>query len=311
MTKINSNHLIIIAAAILMQWHSIQFWVNQVGLAGVGWSLMLESVVIWYWWKNRVMLALIASMLLLFGPIYEITKPSLENIKHQDQVKRLNQMDFDEITRLEYSLKTYEKNSEKRIGWSGRIDRIQKLINKNSNRIRARDSENSKFELLIASGIALAQMLALLIIMTAQALAISDHRKKTNKEIISNMKSKCKLENSKNFDNEFRSEIKKTKKTRSRNVLKKPLLHAASDEEITGIEAIKKIPIVLKITLGNQGITQAQWCEKNSVSTKNLSLSKNHLHRISQNKEVAPATEIRRICEKLGLITNDIGDKYV
>ncbi len=311
MTKISSNYLIIITAAALMQWHSIQFWTNQVGPSGIGWSLMLESVVIWYWWNSRIILALIASILLLFGPIYEITKPALENIRHQDQVERQNQMDLAEITRLENSLKTYEKNSENRIGWSGRIDRIQKLINENSDRIRVRTTQNSKFDLSIAIGIALAQMLALLIIMTAQALAISDHRKKISNERVSIRNSKSRLRRPKDFDNQFRPENERNSSIRNRNFERKPLLQAVSGGETIEIATIKKIPAVLKTTLKKQDITQAQWCEKHNISAKNLSLAKNHLQKVAQNKEVAPVEELKRICKKLGLINNDNEGEYV
>jgi len=290
MDKKHINYFIIIAAASLMQWHSIHFWINQVGYSGVGWSLMLEVVVIWYWWKNIPVLALIASLLLLLGPMYEITKPALSNIKQHERIKNLNKVDSSEIVRLENSLETYEKNSETRIGWSGRIDRVQKQINEINGQIKERISNNSNFDFIESSGIAMAQALSLLIIMTAQALAISDIRKKS-KLIISD-----------NFAKETLNKFETTSKKEIRKSLEKPSLKIVPVLEENESESIDLIPIVLKKVMLRDEINQAQWCKKNNVSAKNLSLAKTHSLRFSQNKEVAPASELKRICEKLGIV---------
>lgn len=297
MNKKGINYFIVIAAAGLMQWHSIQFWVNQVGYSGIGWSLMLEAVVIWYWWNNKPALALIASLLLLMGPMHEITQPALTNIKHQEQLKSLDRIDSAEIIRLENSLKTYERNSESRIGWSGRIDRIQKQINEINDQTKERISNNSSFDFLEYSGIALAQALALLIIMTAQALAISELRKK------------AKLIVSESFDDEIQRNSEKPRKKEIRNVSEKPSLKI-----VPGIEdfpAIAKfedesilidlIPSTLEKVMRQEKINQSQWCKKNNIRAKNLSLAKTHSKRLAQDKEVAPVSELKRICEKLGI----------
>ena len=293
MDKRRINYFIVLTAACLMQWHSIQFWVNQIGYSGVGWSLMLEVVVIWFWWSNRTALALIASLLLVMGPIHEITEPALTNIKHQEQANNLNNIDSAEIIRLENSLKTYEKNSESRIGWSGRIDRIQKQINEINGQIKERISNNSNFDFIESSSIALAQALALLIIMTAQALAISEIRKKS------------KLILSDNFEKEIPNNIEIAPKKENRNSSEKPLLKIVKKPEENGSELIDLIPLALKKVMLKEKINQAQWCKKNDVSAKNLSLAKTHLTRLSENKEVAPASELKRICEKLGIVKTE------
>jgi len=293
MYKKSINYFIIIAAACLMQWHSIQFWINQVGYSGVGWSLMLEAVVIWYWWSSKQILALIASLLLLMGPIHEITEPALTNIKHQEQAENLNDIDLAEIIRLENSLKTYEKNSESRIGWSGRIDRIQKQINEINSQIKERISYKSNFDFIESSSIALAQVLALLIIMTAQALAISELRKKS-KLIISD-----------NFDKEILNNIEIIPEKEIRNASEKPSLKIVKNHEENESELINLIPLALKKVMLRDKINQAQWCKENDISAKNLSLAKTHSMRLSQHKEVAPASELTRICEKLGIVKTE------
>lgn len=293
MDKKSINYFIIIAAAGLMQWHSVQFWVNQVGYSGIGWSLMLEAVVVWYWWSNKPILALIASLLLLMGPMHEITEPALTNIKHQEQAENLNNIDLIEIIRLENSLKTYERNSESRIGWSGRIDRIQKQINEINSHIKERIYNNSNFDFIESLSIALTQALALLIIMTAQALAISELRKKS-KLIVSD-----------NFEKEILNNVEITPKKENRNSSEKPLLKIVENPKENESELIALIPLALKKVMLRDEINQAQWCKKNNVSAKNLSLAKTHLTRLSENKEVAPASELKRICEKLGIVKTE------
>lgn len=278
-----SNYFIIISAAAMMQYHSIHFWIDQVGYSGVGWSLMIEFVVIWFWFNQKTFLAIVASLLLLMGPIYKITEPAVSNIKQNEQTAILNQIDSKEVLRLESSLKTYEKNSQSRVGWSGRIDRIQSQIDVNNDRIRKRISNNSKLGFSISLAIAIAQILALMIIMIAQAMAISKSRKK-QKQSVSNI------------------EKTETRKRKNNEIVNIAELHGSETLETL---PINKIPQALAIILKQESITQAQWCERNRVSPKNLSLAKTHYQRISEKKEAAPAAELKRICRKLNLGVNN------
>lgn len=274
-----SNYFIIITAALMMQYHSIHFWIGQVGYSGIGWSLMLEFVVIWYWFNQKTLLAIVASLLLLMGPIYKITEPAVANIKLDEQIQILNQLDLKEVVRLENSLKTYEQNSQTRIGWSGRIDRIQEQIDINNDRIRKRMSNNSSLDFSISLAIAIAQILALMIIMTAQALAISKSRPKS-KQSVSNVEIP-EIQNRKNDD--------------------EGCIRRLWGPEMSETPPIDKISQNLDIILKMEGITQVQWCERNGISPKNLSLAKTHYQRISEKKEVAPAAELEKICRKLNL----------
>lgn len=267
----------------MMQYHSIHFWIEQVGYSGVGWSLMLEFVVIWYWFNEKAFLAIIASLLLLIGPIYKITEPAVSSIKQNEQIRILNQLDSKEVIRLESSLKTYEQNSQSRIGWSGRIDRIQTQIDINNDRIRERISNNSTLDFSISLAIALAQILALMVIMTAQALAISKSRKKSKKNV---------------------SEIEITE-ILHRNSTEESSKSKACSPETTETLMINNISESLAFILKKEGVTQVQWCERNNISPKNLSLAKNHQQRTSEKKEVAPAAELERICRKLKLGKTD------
>jgi len=263
----------------MMQYHSIHFWIAQVGYSGIGWSLMLEFVVIWYWFNQKTWLAITASLLLLMGPIYTITEPAVSNIKLNERIKILNQLDSKEVLRLENSLKTYEKNSQNRVGWAGRIDRIQEKIDMNNDRIRQRISNNSSLDFSISLAIAVAQILALMIIMTAQALAISKSRQKSKQSVSS----------------------VETTETLNRKISDKSNDVERLSSEISRKFLITEISPRLGIVLKGEGITQAEWCERNRISPKNLSLAKTHNQRISEKKEVAPAAELEKICRKLKL----------
>ena len=274
-----SNYFIIISAAIMMQYHSIHFWIEQVGYSGVGWSLMLEFVVIWYWFNQKSFLAITASLLLLMGPIYKITEPAVSRIKQNEQMLVLNKLDSKEVIRLEASLKTYEKNSQSRVGWSGRIDRIQAQIDINNNRIRDRMSNNSTLGFSISIAIALVQVLALMIIITAQAMAISRSRTKSKKNV-------SEVETSEIVNRNDNEEI---------NIIR------TDSYKTTEILPIAEISETLDIILKAEGISQVEWCKRNNISPKNLSLSKHHQQRISEKLEIVPVVQLERICRKLKL----------
>jgi hypothetical protein len=278
-----------------MQLHSIQFWMDHVGVAGAGWSLMLESVVIWFWWNNRTSLALIASLLLVFGPIYEITKPAIAELEQQQQLAALNQVDRNEIERLEASLATYNGNSEKRSGWLPKINEIQLRIDDAQDRIRNRNTEQSKFDEAISTAIAIAQCLALLIIMTAQAMAISKQRKITESRMNSEFQLISKPETTAiEIRNSTRNDPRKTK-------IKHPKIETTAASKL--IIAVEKIPAELSKNIDAQGINQVDWCKLNGVSPKHLSLAKSHNKRLQAGKETAPLHILKQICTALNIDT--------
>jgi len=123
--------LMAIAITGLVQYHSVEFWVNHVGLMGVLWSILLEAGALFLWWQERVILRLIglvATCLLLAGPIYQLVQP----IQHQKSkiTVTANQILQQEkvIEGFRIQLKTYLKNSESRSGWLKPIKNTQRDI---------------------------------------------------------------------------------------------------------------------------------------------------------------------------------------
>ena len=73
--------VVLVGSVTLLQWHSVQFWVAQVGLTGVGFSLLLDILGLWLWYQRTVMtrgLGVLASALVLAGPVYWVATPVLD-----------------------------------------------------------------------------------------------------------------------------------------------------------------------------------------------------------------------------------------
>lgn len=132
--------LVLVGSVSLLQWHGIMFWQEKVGPHGWAWSLLLECVALWLWYRPSFSyrtLALVASVLTLAGPIYQVAKPtfiesySVVNYQSSNQV-RLESLAA-EKARLTEQLAIYQDNSTKRTGWLEPItkanDRIIEIDN--------------------------------------------------------------------------------------------------------------------------------------------------------------------------------------
>lgn len=294
-----SNYLVILLSAALMQWHSIQFWMTHAGASGIGWSLLLEIVVIWFWWNEKRVLALITSFLLCIGPIYEITSPAIASIELQKKIAVLNINDAEDIKQLEKSLDTYNLNSENRAGWLPKINEIQEQIDTTKTRIRNRNNQKSKFNEWISKVIAIMQCLSLFMIMTAQALAISKQRNGVS------------VSDSAAFPVISKSKTRAIEKRNNRNSnvsnTQNPVEFIAKPTSIETQELlskIKKIPKALKAKLEDSQISASYWCKQNNISPKNLSLAKNHTERLANGQETAPVNKLKQICLLLEIEIN-------
>lgn len=313
MIKINSQLVIITTSAILMQIHSIGFWMDQVGPMGIAWSLTLEMMMIWFWWRGIWPMALIASVLLIAGPMHQVTQPSIKSMSAHWQAEKSNLADRAEIAELRASIATYERNSEKRPGWLPKINRVQKRINAAVDRISERERKNPEFRIFgisIKEAIAAAQALTLIIIMTGQAIAISDQRKIAAK----NRKT---LENN-DIDAAKASEFpppsmshqphhgEKIEATKNASAIDEkpdagPGLTGLSEKQKNALQLISQIPAAINRVTTTQCITQGEWCRANDINQKHLSLAKNHARNLSQGKELAPGDAIRRILHCLDI----------
>ncbi len=128
--------LLLLAGCIgLLQYHSIQFWVEHAGsgsLIGAAWSLLLEGAALWLWSDRRParrLLGGLATLLLLAGPLYQVSAPLLEDAGRAGrQAEAAGERRRDlagEIQTLDAALAVYLANSASRQGWVARIDHTQ------------------------------------------------------------------------------------------------------------------------------------------------------------------------------------------
>lgn len=130
----NITALILLVAGIgLMQYHAILFWSEHVDQAtGWAWSLLLEGAALWLWSSRRAAqraLAFVATVLVLAGPLYQVSAPLIAEWQASDlgavaNIERRAALAA-EINSLETALNAYLKNSEARVGWAQRIDATQ------------------------------------------------------------------------------------------------------------------------------------------------------------------------------------------
>lgn len=281
-----SNLLLIIAAASMMQYHSIEFWIDQVGLPGVGWSLMLEATLIWFWWNKHSILAVFTSIILIAGPQYQLTQKAVDVIENQERITLQNNVDQIEKVRLQESLKTYERNSENRAGWLPKINRIQEQIDAISKRTRIRNQQISDFDSARSIAIAAAQSLTLVMIMIAQALAISKQKKIS-----------ITIEKPKERTRPHKS---RPSKNTEFEITKHDMGMDLSEINNTYLNRlIPQIPMALIENLAKYELNQSKWCEKHNISPKNLSLAKSHAANVKLKKETAPINVLMQIIKIL------------
>lgn len=117
----------------LLQYHSLQFWVEHTGSPiGAAWSLLLEGAALWLWSDRRPerrLLGALATLLLLAGPLYQVSAPLLDHNDHADRQSSAADQRHAAIERelqtLDAALTTYLANSTQRQGWVARIDHTQ------------------------------------------------------------------------------------------------------------------------------------------------------------------------------------------
>lgn len=136
---------VVLAGAIgLLQAHGIAFWSSKLGSYGAAWSVLLEAIALWLWSRpalgNRL-LAVLASVLLLLGLLYQVGTPilaRLANAEHSDRARAKEiPMVETEIRDLDRQLATFTANSEKRSGWLPAIEATQTQLAKARERLAA------------------------------------------------------------------------------------------------------------------------------------------------------------------------------
>jgi len=171
---------VVLAGAIgLLQAHGIAFWSSKLGSYGIAWSVLLEAIALWLWSRTAIanrLLALLASVLLLLGPLYQVGTPILEGLasaEHSDRARAKEiPMVEAEIGGLERQLATFTTNSENRSGWLPAIEATQAQIEDARRRLTALHREaprnTARMEILVivmeCTGLVLFQISAVLAI---------------------------------------------------------------------------------------------------------------------------------------------------
>ena len=105
--------VMLILTTSIIQWHSIQFWVEIAESIGVLWSIAIEAAAIWLWWHKKTALAFIASSLLMVGPLHSLSGPVYEAKQSEEARASSHQQQIDlsraSITALKHSLDSYQQ----------------------------------------------------------------------------------------------------------------------------------------------------------------------------------------------------------
>jgi|GEM_PF-2483637 len=178
--------LILPLSILLLQSHGIPFWQHQVGFwPGIGWSVLLELISLWLWFQPATrprLLALATTMLLLAGPLYEISFPAIKEFVMNQGAPTLAQGRIasleGEITEAERSLDRYQRLAlAGRYGWLGAMEQAEAVLAAKRGQLAtltrvaaesgARSRLNGQHMALVA-----AQALSLVIFQIAAVLAI-------------------------------------------------------------------------------------------------------------------------------------------
>ena len=161
--------LIVIVCTVLLQAHSIPFWLEQSdSYIGYLWSFTIEGVALWLWLNKKMVLATIASAIVILVPLMQLSNPLLKEIRTLNaniEIKELNSLSILEDKKLQDKYLS--------TNWAG-------TINKNITHLRS-EIDNQKEHLINTSElksvhenifIIVLQSVALIVVLLTQILAI-------------------------------------------------------------------------------------------------------------------------------------------
>jgi hypothetical protein len=152
-----------------IQWHSLAWWVDQVGWSGVGFSLGLELYAAWAW-TNRgrhwAVAGAVASAVALAGPLHHIGAP----VWQQYQQARAQQTAVtaelsslrQQIATQRETLQGYRERSEDRLGWRDVQERASARLQELRDRERALLAERARLAGAGPAGVELVTLIMLL-----------------------------------------------------------------------------------------------------------------------------------------------------
>lgn len=279
--------LVLIGAITLLQIHGIEFWTGRVGAIGILWSLLLEGVALWLWYQpsaSRRTLGLVASLMLLAGPLHQVAVPVLqemENSKHADSA-RLAQISIvrEKISGLEKSMETFLKNSEARTGWLKTIQESERRQTEAREELAGLLAVPAQAALGWSQlGIVLMQGGALILFQLTAVLII------VSLSSVSRNSGPRKQQYPGGTPVETESETLETKQETSSN----PDVAQLSER--------------LEEHLARRKLAAKTFAEMYRLNPRDVSLIRNHSRRAAEGKQVAPPGAVRRVAEILESMT--------
>ena len=161
--------LIIIVCTILLQAHSIPFWLEHSNdYIGYLWSFTIEGVALWLWLNKKMILATIASAIIILVPLMQLSKPLLSEIRLLEaniQIKKLNSLSISQSKKLQDKYLT--------TNWAGNINKSTIHLRSDTDNQKKLLSDDSKLKSVEENiFIIVLQSVALIVVLLTQIQAI-------------------------------------------------------------------------------------------------------------------------------------------
>lgn len=281
------NGLMLILGISLIQWHSIQFWMDATGFVGPLWSLAIEGAALWLWWQRRLLLASCASLIVLAGPLFHLTHPLYEAtqlaLQKQQEVLEKKVIIQSSIDQLTSALESYQTTSQTRVGWAARIDETQDALKMERDRFEklvSTQTSHNRNDLPLLT--ALIETLAISILMLTQILAIHKFR-----ELPVNRNADQKVETTRS-EKPNKSGGSVSTSSNSLNITDQNL-----DSHVSKVST--QLAEILKV----EKMSQSEWGRRNGVSKKSISMLLNHSKRRQEGKELISKNELKHVYEQI------------
>lgn len=224
--------VIVIVCTVLLQAHSIPFWLDQTQSdIGYLWSLTIEGVALWLWLNKKLALATVASIIIILVPLMQLSKPLIEEIRVVNANTHISKLNTLELQQSKLLQDKYLQTN-----WAG-------TLSKNTQHFR--DAINTQKELLLRSStlrstyenilIIILQSVALIVVLLTQiqALRMLEFRDFKRVETL-------------NFGN---SEITETTETRAKSLLIEFNKHMS-------IKSMSQLELAIKLGVSSSTISK-------------------------------------------------------
>lgn len=321
---------VLLGSVTLLQWHGIKFWQEKVGSHGWAWSLLLEFIALWLWYQRSVgfmLLALVASVLTLSGPVYQVAKPTFVQSydvanQHESNKAKLSSLES-EKKRLIEQLSTYQENSIKRTGWLEPITAANNRIIEIDNEITEIKLSNRDKASWFFDWVILMEVVSLLLFQVVAVLSITSISKKLSEVDGDTNEIFSETDNNKTFSGKgmVNTEVTESEDGKAREKLVenegkasgKPLLVATQSyveeekpeekplEDVFPLESEKESiePLIVLERLNeymcDKGLNFSEFSSLSGVSSKELSFLRNHTKRLETGERTVSIPALEKI----------------